>query len=78
MDDVDFIGGSDLTSELQDLDNRVGDLQSLNLFGVDMNNMNADNVMGSLDKRRKGATKDEIGAVLRDLVQLVSEVDPSG
>ena len=75
---IDFIGEQDLESELQDLDSRVGDLQSLNLFGVDMTQMNAESVMGNLDKRKKGATKEEIGAVLRDLVQLVTEVDPAG
>lgn len=74
-DEVDFIGGGDLKSELQDLDSKVGDLQSLNLFGVDMN---ADGVMDDLDNRKKNATKEEINNVLKDLVQLVTEVDPAG
>ena len=64
-----------MRAELEDLDSKVGDLQSLNLFGVDMN---ADGVMDDLEKRNKNATKEEISNILKDLVQMVTEVDPSG
>lgn len=59
-DDIDFIGG-DLRSELENLDSKIGDLQSLNLFGVEMD---AAGIMNDLDKRKKNATKEEINNVL--------------
>mmetsp|Transcript_31294 Transcript_31294/g.41411 ORF Transcript_31294/g.41411 Transcript_31294/m.41411 type:complete len:117 (-) Transcript_31294:472-822(-) len=52
--EMDFIGGRNLKEELQDLDQRVGDLESLNLFGVEMS---SDSIMRSVDKRNKGASK---------------------
>jgi len=52
--ETDFIGGRNLKEELQDLDQRVGDLESLNLFGVEMS---SDSIMRSVDKRNKGASK---------------------
>ncbi len=69
----DFIGGTSLQDELEDLDSQVGDLQSLNLFGVEMS---ADQVMGRMEKRGKGASKEEVQKVLTDLVQMVAEIDP--
>ena len=63
-----------MNEELEGLDEKVGDLESLNLFGVEMD---ADSVMNKMQKR-KGATKEEVGAILQDLVQLVTEIDPSG
>ena len=47
------------------MDSQVGDLQSLNLFGVEMN---VDSVMNSVDSKRKGATKEEVNNILQDLV----------
>lgn len=58
---MDFIGSGDLKAELQDLDSQVGDLQSLNLFGLEMN---ADSVMDQVDNRNKGATKEEVNNIL--------------
>ena len=55
--ETDFIGGRDLRSDLKDLDAQVGDLESLNLFGVDMS---AENIMRNVDKRKKGTTKKEV------------------
>ena len=72
--DQDFIGGSSLKDEIEGLDEKVGNLESLNLFGVEMD---ADSVMNKMQKR-KGASKEEVGAILQDLVQLVTEIDPSG
>ena len=34
--ETDFIGSTNIKDELDDLDSKVGDLQSLNLFGVEM------------------------------------------
>lgn len=73
--ETDFIGGRDLRDELQDLDSKVGDLESLNLFGVEMS---AESIMRNVDKRKKGTTKKEVQQVLNDLVQMVAEVDPNG
>ena len=64
-----------MKDDLKDLDSMVGDLQSLNLFGVEMD---ADSVMAKVDKRNKGATKEEVHGILQDLVQMVTEIDPSG
>ena len=57
------------------MDSKVGDLQSLNLFGVEMD---ADAVMEKVGKRNRTATKEEVQGILTDLVQLVTELDPSG
>lgn len=64
-----------MRDELQDLDSKVGDLESLNLFGVEMS---AESIMRNVDKRKKGTTKKEVQQVLNDLVQMVAEVDPNG
>jgi hypothetical protein len=40
--------------------------------------MSADQVMSRMDKRGKEASKEEISKVLTDLVQMVTEIDPSG
>ena len=64
-----------MKDELADLDSMVGDLQSLNLFGVEMD---SDSILSSVDNRNKGATKEEVHGILQDLVQMVTEIDPSG
>ena len=73
--EIDFIGTRNLKDELEDLDSQVGDLASLNLFGVDMS---ADSVMEKAASRSKKATKKETEGILKDLVQMVAEIDPSG
>ena len=55
--ETDFIGNQSLREELEDLDSKVGDLQSLNLFGVEMD---ADAVMDKVGKRNKRASKEEV------------------
>ena len=47
----------------------------MNLFGVDMD---AEAVMDRVTKSNKEASKAEIQKVLNDLIQMVTEVDPSG
>ena len=64
-----------MQDELRDLDTKVGDLESLNLFGVDVS---ADKVLGEVEQRRKGTKKEHVKNVLNDLVQLVAQIDPSG
>ena len=50
-------------------------MESLNLFGVEMS---SESIMQNVDKRNKGASKQEVQKVLSDLVQMVQEVDPNG
>ena len=59
--EIDFIGTRNLKDELEDLDSQVGDLASLNLFGVDMS---ADSVMEKAASRSKRATRKETQGVL--------------
>ena len=47
----------------------------MNLFGVDMS---ADSIMNKASMRNKGASKEETEGVLKDLVQMVAALDPSG
>ncbi len=40
--------------------------------------MNADSIMEKASKRSKVASKEETEGILKDLVQMVAEIDPSG
>lgn len=40
--------------------------------------MDAESIMRKVDRRNKTASKQEVRGILRDLVQMVTEVDPSG
>ena len=40
--------------------------------------MSSESIMKNVDKRNKGASKQEVQKVLTDLVQMVSEIDPNG
>jgi len=59
--DLNFIGGRNLKEELQNLDEKVGAFESLNLFGVDIS---SDQALAGTEKKNKGASKQEVQRVL--------------
>ena len=70
--ETDFIGTGSLKDELADLDAQVGDLESLNLFGVSLDGGDIKTEVG------RGATARQVQRVLADLVRMAQQIDPAG
>ena len=73
-EDIDFVGNKPLEEELAGLDKKIGDLESLNLFGVSIDRT-AEDIAKDLSGRKK-QDKMRMKNILNDLVTMARELDP--
>ena len=75
-EDIDFVGTKSLKEEIKSLDRKIGELDSLNLFGASIDKT-AEDLVKDLSGRKK-QDQQRMRGILADLVSMAKQIDPSG
>lgn len=76
VEDIDFIGKKSLKEDIENLDRSIGELDSLNLFGVAVDK-SAQDLAKDLSSKVQ-SDKARVRKILGELVSMAKELDPQG